>query len=382
MSAPNINSYTTLNTYAVLAGSGITTVNTTTISNGFYGSSPTASYTGTFVGTAGTTTNNSTAASQIISLRGDIEAYRTTLGPSTAIPSPVSGVITLLPNVNYSAVVITFSGVSIVLDATGFVGTPQFFITSDSSITFANVPSITLINASTCNVFWLSSTAITFTGNSPSPTIPGIYIAGTALSFANASNTTGRLYAQRTNITFSGTSSVDGACTFVCYLKGTKILTEHGYICIEDLKVGDNVVTKGKIHDDAYLELNENSSVEPVNWIGNFKTSIRNERSLPICIKANALGENSPIEDLYVSPLHRIIIDGKMVCAKDMVNGTTIFQDNSCESIHYYHLELKDHASIIANGVLSETYKDFDNRYVFENTKNVNEITIQDAVLA
>jgi len=31
--------YATLNTYAVLASSGIVTVNTTTITNGFYGSS-------------------------------------------------------------------------------------------------------------------------------------------------------------------------------------------------------------------------------------------------------------------------------------------------------------------------------------------------------
>jgi antigen 43 len=380
MSAPDINNYTTLNTYAVLAYSGITTVNTTTVTNGFYGSSPTPSYTGTFVGTQDSG-NAGAAQTELISLRGDIEAYRTSLGAQTSIPAPVSGVITLLPNVNYSTTAITFSGVSIVLDATG-VSNAQFFITSGSFITFANVSSITLINASTCNVFWLTNTAITFTGNSPTPTIPGIYIAGTQITFANASNTIGRLYAQRGNITFSGTSSVNGLDTFVCYLKGTKILTENGYINIEDLSVGDNVVTKGKIHDDSYLELNENYSVEPVKWIGNFKTSICNEKSLPICIKANALGNNSPNEDLYVSPLHRIIIDGKMVCAKDMVNGTTIYQDINCESIHYYHLELNDHASIIANGVLSETYKDFDNRYVFENSKSVNELTIQDAVLA
>ena len=35
----NNPAYSTLNTYAVLAGSGITTVNTTTITNGLYGSS-------------------------------------------------------------------------------------------------------------------------------------------------------------------------------------------------------------------------------------------------------------------------------------------------------------------------------------------------------
>lgn len=46
----DIHTYTTLDTYAILAGSGITTVDTTTITHGVYGSSPTATYTGPFVG--------------------------------------------------------------------------------------------------------------------------------------------------------------------------------------------------------------------------------------------------------------------------------------------------------------------------------------------
>jgi hypothetical protein len=43
-------------------------------------------------------------------------------------------------------------------------------------------------------------------------------------------------------------------------------------------------------------------------------------------MKKNALG-NFPFEDLYVSPGHRIILDNKMMLVKDMVNGTTIYQD-------------------------------------------------------
>jgi hypothetical protein len=67
-----------------------------------------------------------------------------------------------------------------------------------------------------------------------------------------------------------------------------------------------------------------------------------------------------------------------MVCAKDLINGTTIFQDLNRISVHYYHLELNEHSSIIANGVLSETYLDFNNHNIFEN---INELVLSEPIL-
>jgi hypothetical protein len=115
----------------------------------------------------------------------------------------------------------------------------------------------------------------------------------------------------------------------------------------------------------------------PVNKAPNL-----NKDTLPICITAGALGENLPIEDLYVSPGHRILTDCKMVCARDLVNGTTIFQDCDRDSVHYYHLELNKHSSIVANGVLSESYLDFNNRIVFEDNNQLNKIQLSEPILA
>ena len=56
-----------------------------------------------------------------------------------------------------------------------------------------------------------------------------------------------------------------------------------------------------------------------------------------------------------------------MSSAKNIVNGTTIYQDNECDNVEYYHLECENHSAIIANGVLAETYLDVNNRDVFEN---------------
>ena len=45
-----------------------------------------------------------------------------------------------------------------------------------------------------------------------------------------------------------------------------------------------------------------------------------------------------------------------MLEANDIINGNTIYQDNECESVEYYHLECEEHSAIYANCILSETY--------------------------
>ena len=68
-----------------------------------------------------------------------------------------------------------------------------------------------------------------------------------------------------------------------------------------------------------------------------------------------------------------------MVLARDIVNGETIYQDNECNSIEYYHLELQEHSAISVNGVLCESFLDVDNlKNVFENNINNNKIILQE----
>ena len=259
------------------------------------------------------------------------------------------------------------------LDALGD-SNAQFFITVSTSFTFDNIPSITLINgASNCNIFWLANTgAITFTGTMP-PSIPGIFIAGTAITFDNGSQVLGRVYAQSA-VTFSGTSSsVNAICTqnVVCYAKGTLILTNKGFVPIEHIHTGHKVVTKGKIYKNSFSKPNARLDLEPVVWVSKFKVTRLNTKSRPICITKNALGQNCPFQDLYVSPGHSILVNGQMVLAKHMVNGNTIYQDEECEAVEYYHVECENHSVLMANGVLSESYLAANNRDVFENSVRI-----------
>jgi len=374
MASPiNYASYTNLfgpPGYSVLAQTGITSAATTTINNGFYGTPAGVGISGTFAGTATRNDSTTSATTDLTALVGAINAVT----PVFAYPG---GPNTFSPGIKYTAGgVISPSGI-LNFEAGGNPDA-QFFIVAGTGISFTGTSLTINLNdgAQAKNIFWLSnSSAITTDANIP--TIQGNLIGGSSVTIAGLRTINGSIFAQTGNVTFAANTTVNGS--IICYLKGTKILTENGYVCIEDLNIGDKVVSMGKIRDNAYLEPIDNFSLEPITWIGNFKAPNLNTDSLPICIKADALGTNSPTEDLYVSPGHRIIINNEMICARDLINGTTIFQDNDRISIHYYHFEVKDHASIIANGVLSESYMDINTRCVFDNN-TVNEVKLAEPI--
>jgi hypothetical protein len=100
----------------------------------------------------------------------------------------------------------------------------------------------------------------------------------------------------------------------------------------------------------------------------------------PVCIKAGALGINTPRRDLWISPHHAMYFDstffagdggmsagGALIEAKDLVNGTSIVQAEHAGKVEYFHIELETHDVIVAEGALSETFIDDDSRGMFHN---------------
>jgi len=130
-----------------------------------------------------------------------------------------------------------------------------------------------------------------------------------------------------------------------CFLEGTNIFTEQGYCRIEDLKIGDKVKTfDGKL--------------EEIKWIGKqtrHRFTAHPLRSLPIQIKAGALGNNLPRRDLFVSPDHSILIEGLLINAGAIENGISIVKTYP-EQYIYYHIELENHALLDAEGVPAESF--------------------------
>jgi hypothetical protein len=144
----------------------------------------------------------------------------------------------------------------------------------------------------------------------------------------------------------------------VCFMPGTKIATPAGEINVETLKIGDLVCTTDGHH-------------KPISWIGRQTVSrlfADPLRTLPVRIKAGAIGENLPCRDLLISPDHAILIDGVLVHAAALVNGTSIVRETAVPQVYtYYHIELEDHSLILAENVAAETFVDNVDRLGFDN---------------
>ena len=340
-----------------ITGSGITL--SSGASGGSYGSSTTNTVTATITGgTLRTAALGNTAQGEVTSLVNDINAL--TIGTTAYTLGVATG---FNPNTVYvTSNVITPSGTLTFTGTNSSTGpTDQFYIVaSGGTIAFNGPVTYNLENGVKAeNIFWISSGLISFDG--ATTIADGVFIAQSSITFQGSPTISGNLFAQTAAVAFNGTST-----SILCYLKGSKILTENGYVLVEDLVEGDLVVSKGKINNNESYKIEENYSLKPVKWIGKFTVYDFNTESMPICIQANALGENLPLEDLFVSPRHRILLDGKLFFACDIVNGTTIYQDSSIHNIEYYHFELPEHSSVIANGILTESYLDFDLKNVFD----------------
>jgi len=356
--------------YAILAQSGITSATTVNVNNGFYGTTTGFGITGTFNGIANNDPSYVDAANeQLDNLVTAINAILLT------VPYPSSG--NFIPGVKYtSSSTISPSGT---LTFTADNPNDQFFIVTSASVSINFVPGVNIVlngAAQAGNIFWLAnSSGLISTPAGFTDTIQGNLISGTAVTIGGANTINGNIFAQGTNVTFAANTTVNAQT--VCYLKGTNILTETGYKKIEDLIVGDKVVTKGEIYNNEFYNHDSEYSFSPIKWIGNFTAPNLNEDTLPIYIQANAFQENEPNENLYVSPGHRILIDGKLICARDLVNGTTIYQDSNIISVEYYHFELETHSSVIANGVLSESFLDLHDYKSLINNTNIQSSNIQ-----
>lgn len=143
-----------------------------------------------------------------------------------------------------------------------------------------------------------------------------------------------------------------------CFLRGTMIATPAGEIAIESLKAGDLVRTaRGRSM--------------AIKWIGRQAFGVsRNRKALPIRISRHALEDNMPHSDLYVSPHHALLIDGVLIRAKELVNGTTIAPALPVgrDTIEYYHILLDSHEVVVAEGVPAETLLlEADNHEAFSN---------------
>ena len=367
--------YDKLKNYAMLTGGALNSTGVVTVNSGYWrGVGGTNS--SLAAGTAPSGVNTTDAADAILQLA----LFKAQVGAATsALPTVTIGagtISTFSSRINYTGTGITYTGQTLTFNAANNPDA-QFFITSSSSITFIDCTFVLANGARACNIFWrtdLTGTTGTFAATNSS--VPGIIMAtaGVTITSNAAPNITltGHIFAVGSTAAITLTRSGAGTLRInaltcaevVCYAKGTKILTKKGYVAVEDLRAGDDACSKGNI--DRRLISCRYSPFMRIKWVKSFSVYNLTAATTPICIKAGALGENTPFEDLYVSPDHGIAIGNKLISAKYLVNNTTIVQEYNDDSVTYYHVELPTHAVIIANGVAAESYKDTGNRYMFQ----------------
>ena len=134
-----------------------------------------------------------------------------------------------------------------------------------------------------------------------------------------------------------------------CFLKGTTIRTVSGDRKIEDLAIGDLLPTMF-------------GGLRPIQWIGRYPIKKSDpskpwvKDALPIRIARSALGPELPHADLYVTGGHSLLIDGVLVPADMLLNGTTITRyEPESDAMELFHIKLESHDVIYAEGAPVET---------------------------
>ncbi|MCW8841843.1 MAG: Hint domain-containing protein, partial [Rhodobacteraceae bacterium] len=153
-------------------------------------------------------------------------------------------------------------------------------------------------------------------------------------------------------LTFSGIEEI------ICFTPGTAILTPSGEVAVENLKVGDKVVTR-------------DNGLQTIRWAGKKQLSGRDLLSRPklrpVMIRAGSLGPNLPERDMMVSPNHRMLLVSEqaqllfdetevLVAAKHLV-GMDGVQQVDTVGVEYVHFLCDNHEVVLANGAWSESFQ-------------------------
>jgi len=154
--------------------------------------------------------------------------------------------------------------------------------------------------------------------------------------------------------TFVTTSQV------MCFAAGTRLATQDGERPADTLQAGDRVVA---------LDPHGRRSIETVRWVGRRVLDLAAHPdpvlAAPVRIRAGAIAPGIPARDVVVSPDHCVLIDDHLLRAFRLLNGVSVTQEFP-RVITYVHIELDQHALLLAEGMPAESYLDEGFREFFD----------------
>jgi hypothetical protein len=153
-------------------------------------------------------------------------------------------------------------------------------------------------------------------------------------------------------------SSVFGCA---CLLKGTRISTPLGERPVEDLQIGDEVLTLSGRKSIKWIGHNKFTKEEGATW---------QDSVMPVRVAHSAIDDQTPHRDLYLSPSHYVFLNEVLVQVRYLINESSIAQSmpSDTSAIEYYHIDLGTHQVIYAEGALVDSY--FDDGCNRENFSN------------
>jgi hypothetical protein len=144
----------------------------------------------------------------------------------------------------------------------------------------------------------------------------------------------------------------------ICFATGTRITTDQGLKAVEDLRIGDKVLTL-------------DHGFKKIRWIGarllSQKEITQDDRLLPIKISAGSLGNGLPERDLVLTRQHRVLAVSSvadrmfgarevLMPAKDLRGLAGVDVLEVTKGVEYWHILFDQHELIFSEGAPTESF--------------------------
>lgn len=142
-----------------------------------------------------------------------------------------------------------------------------------------------------------------------------------------------------------------------CFTPGSLITTQRGAIPVEQLVVGDRVITR-------------DNGMQPVRWVGKtqlFQFDFQVDPHLmPILIRKGALGKGLPERDMMLSPNHRVLVANERTTLRFREHEVLVAAKHlTAKGVHsgqsagttYIHFMCDRHELVLADGIWTESFQ-------------------------
>lgn len=143
-----------------------------------------------------------------------------------------------------------------------------------------------------------------------------------------------------------------------CFTPGTMIATPRGERAVEELQVGDRIITR-------------DNGIQEIRWVGHKEMSGKALAAAPhlrpVMIRAGSLGNGLPERDMMVSPNHRMLVsnertqlyfeESEVLAAAKHLTGAAGILSVDVLTTTYIHFMFDRHEVVLSNGAWSESFQ-------------------------